>query len=113
MNDLLHRKIGRVFRNGRPCLSSYERDIRDPDTASLKKLAEFYEVSTDFLLGMDKGYSSPKHPLDPVIEDFLNDISIDDYPFLHDDIENDVSDAIKTMLLSSLNVIKRLKDDEE
>ena len=32
-------------------LSNYERDYRDPDTDTLTKLAELYEVSTDYLLG--------------------------------------------------------------
>ena len=32
-------------------LSNYERDYRDPDTDTLKKLAELYEVETDYLLG--------------------------------------------------------------
>lgn len=31
-------------------LSNYERDYRDPDTATLQKLAELYEVSVDYLL---------------------------------------------------------------
>ena len=31
-------------------LSNYERDIRDPDTETLKKLANLYGVSIDFLL---------------------------------------------------------------
>lgn len=32
-------------------LSNYERDYRDPDTETLRILAELYEVSTDYLLG--------------------------------------------------------------
>jgi len=32
-------------------LSNYERDYRDPDTETLRKLAELYEVSVDYLLG--------------------------------------------------------------
>ncbi|WP_313428150.1 helix-turn-helix domain-containing protein [Siminovitchia terrae] len=32
-------------------LSNYERDYRDPDTETLKRLAELYEVSIDYLLG--------------------------------------------------------------
>lgn len=32
-------------------LSNYERDYRDPDTKMLTKLAELYEVTTDYLLG--------------------------------------------------------------
>lgn len=33
-------------------LSNYERDYRDPDTATLKKIAELLEVSADYLLGL-------------------------------------------------------------
>jgi len=33
-------------------LSNYERSDRDPDTPLLKQLAELYEVSTDYLLGL-------------------------------------------------------------
>lgn len=32
-------------------LSNYERDYRDPDTETLTRLANLYEVSTDYLLG--------------------------------------------------------------
>ncbi|GMX65886.1 hypothetical protein Elgi_51570 [Paenibacillus elgii] len=32
-------------------LSNYERDYRDPDTQNLTKLADLYQVSTDYLLG--------------------------------------------------------------
>jgi transcriptional regulator with XRE-family HTH domain len=32
-------------------LSNYERDYRDPDTGMLTKLADLYEVNTDYLLG--------------------------------------------------------------
>ncbi|GIN99045.1 hypothetical protein J6TS1_49150 [Siminovitchia terrae] len=33
-------------------LSNYERNYRDPDTETLKKLALLYEVKTDYLLGI-------------------------------------------------------------
>lgn len=32
-------------------LSGYERDYRDPDTRTLEKMADLYEVSVDYLLG--------------------------------------------------------------
>lgn len=32
-------------------LSNYERDYRDPDTVTLTKLADLYDVDTDYLLG--------------------------------------------------------------
>lgn len=38
----------------RQAYSYYENDKRDPDTAMVKTLAEFYGVSTDYLLGRDE-----------------------------------------------------------
>lgn len=32
-------------------LSNYERNYRDPDTSTLAKLADLYDVDTDYLLG--------------------------------------------------------------
>lgn len=33
-------------------LSNYERGLRDPDTGTVKRLAEFFQVTTDYLLGL-------------------------------------------------------------
>ena len=44
--------------------SRYERGIREPDYATLKKIANFYGVSIDYLLGND----------DPSIEEDLTDL---------------------------------------
>ncbi len=51
-------------------LSNYERDYRDPDTDTLTKLADLYEVAVDYLLGRtekeiglkEKDMSSLKDP---------------------------------------------------
>lgn len=47
-------------------LSGYERNYRDPDTEMLKKLANLYEVSTEWLLGNSslKSKSNKKDELD-------------------------------------------------
>ncbi|MGN7938536.1 helix-turn-helix domain-containing protein [Metabacillus sp. 22489] len=52
-------------------LSNYERDYRDPDTETLKKLAELYEVSIDYLLGMKTSppVSSAFHDYDNITEE--------------------------------------------
>lgn len=34
-------------------ISMYERGERDPDTETLKKLASLFDVTTDYLLGLD------------------------------------------------------------
>ena len=48
--DGLANKIG----ISRAALSHYEKDRRDPDYETLVMLADFFEVSTDYLLGHDK-----------------------------------------------------------
>ena len=44
--------------------SRYERGIREPDYNTLKKIANFFGVSIDYLLGND----------DPSIEEYLTDL---------------------------------------
>ncbi|MHC5281121.1 helix-turn-helix domain-containing protein [Listeria kieliensis] len=39
-------------------LSGYERNYRDPDTTTLAKLAQLYNVSADYLLGNEEFDSS-------------------------------------------------------
>ncbi len=41
-------------------LSNYERNYRDPDTETLKKLALLYEVTTDYLLGITDNPATTK-----------------------------------------------------
>lgn len=51
-------------------LSNYERDYRDPDTETLKKLALLYGVKTDYLLGLtDDPAPSEKEEYPTVIKD--------------------------------------------
>lgn len=48
----------------------YESNDRSPSLETLVKLADFYDVSTDFLLGRDqflksRGVSADGYPIDP------------------------------------------------
>lgn len=50
-------------------LSNYERDYRDPDTETLKKLADLYEVSIDYLLGRtDEKKNSIEEKIDKALQ---------------------------------------------
>ncbi|GIO33208.1 HTH-type transcriptional regulator ImmR [Paenibacillus albilobatus] len=60
-------------------LSNYERDYRDPDTGMLKKLADLYDVDTDYLLGrtdVPRSYKSYAGEIDEKelaeFEEFIN-----------------------------------------
>ena len=49
----------------RPAYTAYESGNRQPDLATVKKLAEFFNTTTDYLLGK----TDDPHPPDPDIKD--------------------------------------------
>ena len=49
----------------RPAYTAYESGNRQPDLATVAKLAEFFDTTTDYLLGK----SDDPHPPDPDIKD--------------------------------------------
>lgn len=53
-------EVAKIIGISNGTLSGYERDYRDPDTPTLKRLAELYEVSIDWLMnGVEK--QKPDH----------------------------------------------------
>lgn len=59
-------------------LSNYERDYRDPDTETLRKLAELYDVSIDYLL--DRPLNTQNNSLTE-IEKVINDLGVESFFF--------------------------------
>src|SRR5699024_1070712 len=49
---LYQKEVADYVGTSKSVISNYERDIRDPDTCNLRKMAEMYNVSTDYLLGL-------------------------------------------------------------
>ena len=45
----------------RSLIANWERDLRDPDTAALVKMADFFNVSVDYLLSREDYYGNPYH----------------------------------------------------
>lgn len=43
----------------RSLIANWERDLRDPDTAALVKMADFFNVSVDYLLSREDYYGNP------------------------------------------------------
>lgn len=54
----------------RPAYTAYERGNRHPDYDTLQKLADYYEVTTDYLLGRS---DNPRMNEDEEFEAFAND----------------------------------------
>lgn len=45
------REISKIFNVGKSTISNYENDSRKPDYEMLKKLAAYYDVTVDYLVG--------------------------------------------------------------
>ena len=52
--DLLQSDIAKMLNCTQACYSNYENGHRDIPTEVLQKLADYYQVSTDYLLGRTK-----------------------------------------------------------
>lgn len=64
----------------RPAYTAYERGTRHPDYDTLQKLADYYDVTTDYLLGRtDNPYMTEEQEFqafttDPELQHFFRDI---------------------------------------
>lgn len=79
-------------------ISGYERGYRDPDTETLKKLADLYEVSLDWLNGRDEKegeYTLPEEVILKVIREAEAEYKVN----LRDDpvVESAVRDLINNL----------------
>ncbi|MBM6410807.1 helix-turn-helix transcriptional regulator [Lacticaseibacillus paracasei] len=52
--------IGKIINVSKASVSLYEKNERTPDQDSIKKLASYFNVSTDFLLGVTDVRSKPE-----------------------------------------------------
>ena len=53
-NNMLQSELAKLLNLGASSISMYEKDERDPDTDTLKRIAEIFNVSTDYLLGLNE-----------------------------------------------------------
>lgn len=50
------KKLGECCGLSKSVISKYERGEREPSASSLEKIADFFDVSTDYLLGREKNF---------------------------------------------------------
>lgn len=55
-------ELAKIFNLGRTTITQYETGDRNPDLGILQKMAEFFGVSTDYLLGSETNQTSSKLP---------------------------------------------------
>ena len=50
-SNLTQTELANIFKVTPPSISKYEKDVRSPDYSLLIKIADFFNVSVDYLLG--------------------------------------------------------------
>lgn len=87
--NLSQSKLAELFNISQQAVSHYEKGIRDIDSSLIKNLANFFDVSTDYLLGITdvKNYTE-----DPNITIALH--SDTDY----DELPNEAKDEINNFI---------------
>ncbi|MGE5558687.1 MAG: helix-turn-helix domain-containing protein [Bacillota bacterium] len=83
--NMVQKEIGKLLDVSESTIGKYENDLRTPSPDSINKLADFFKVSTDYLLGrtnfrqpVKDDYSLEELP-EPVlreIEDFIEYIKM-------------------------------------
>lgn len=66
-------ELGKIVNVTKVSISGYENGNRNPDTETLQKLADFFNVSTDFLLGRTDEPDVGKGVEDDEFQDFMKD----------------------------------------
>ncbi|KAA6449653.1 MULTISPECIES: helix-turn-helix domain-containing protein [Bacillus] len=97
-------------------LSNYERDYRDPDTKTLKRLSDIYEVSTDYLLGKEEKEkkNGEDNPLFNTINEALQELKDEDtLLFMKDgNLDEETALLIKKALKNGIKFVDDLKKKE-
>ncbi|MCY8057840.1 helix-turn-helix domain-containing protein [Bacillus vallismortis] len=93
-------------------LSNYEGGRRDPDTQTLKALAELYNVSADYLLGTEKKKTSK---LDESINEAIEELKREDTLLLmrNADIDEETAQLIKQALINGIKYVDAMKKKKE
>ncbi|ATH95565.1 XRE family transcriptional regulator [Bacillus glycinifermentans] len=90
-------------------ISNYERDYRNPDPETLRKLSELYDVSTDYLLGR-KPHTPSKldETVNEALEELMNEETL---LFMKNDEEIDEETArlIKQALINGIKYVDAMK----
>lgn len=96
-------------------LSNYERDYRDPDTHTLKKISDVYNVSTDFLLGKNHIEEDDNDPiLNATFNEAIEELKKEDTLLLmkSGNIDAETALLIKKALKNGIRFVEEMKKKE-
>ncbi|KJD57387.1 XRE family transcriptional regulator [Bacillus amyloliquefaciens] len=108
---LSQKEVAQAVNSTEKTISNYERNYRDPDTVTLSKLSDLYDVSTDYLLGRKpKNMSKLDETLNEAIEELKNEETL---LFMKDeDIDEETARLIKQALINGMKYVDAMKKKE-
>lgn len=118
-------ELGRKVNVTKVSISGYENGNRSPDTETLQRLADYFEVSTDYLLGRTQNQYSAELPnltekdkndIARDLEKIINNIGTDGYAHFDgrsiEDLDEDDKELLIASLENSMRLAKRLAKDK-
>lgn len=108
---LSQKEVAQAVNSTEKTISNYERDYRDPDTVTLSKLSDLYDVSTDYLLGRKpKNMSKLDETLNEAIEELKNEETL--LLMKDEDIDEETARLIKQALINGMKYVDAMKKKE-
>jgi len=102
-NNMTQEQLGKLLKKSKNNISQYERDIRQADDETKKIIADYFNVSIDYLVGYSDNRNSPKDnnkTIDEELEEILKKLNSDGSALMFKG--QPLSDKAKEALLSSL-----------
>ena len=87
--NLLQKDVAEILNCSTPVYCRYEKGEREPPFVSIQKLAEFYGVTVDYLMGADT-VEAPAQPAPPpqkkpdTISDYLSQLNPENRAFIEE-----------------------------
>ena len=94
--SMTQEELGKIINVTKVSVSGYENGNRSPDTETLQKIADFFDVSTDYLLGRDDPRDELAHYKNKIAKEFPDaDLMFEDMESLSADQLEEVYKFIK------------------
>ena len=107
-NNLSMKELGKVLNVSESTISLYESGKREPDFETLIKLAEYFNVSTDYLLGRSDAKEQPNEPMP-----YIKHVAYEGKPIPQEILREVISDTRKIADLidhAKLDAIEFIRD---
>ncbi len=107
-NGLLQKQLGNTLGISPSTIGMYEQNRREPDNNTLKKIANFFKVSTDYLL--DNEYQKYEKEKIQIEKDALKEMLVKSgYMSTTDDLTDEELERLMEFLNKNKDFIKNIK----